>query len=98
VFLPRPGQGMNTVMSVSLFAHKPQRCPFGHSLARGMPQRVGWMPCLCAPALEAAGEGRGAGHLWVLCVACHEDNRESVFYEPPHDIRYREPGPWKPEG
>ena len=36
------------------------------------------------------------GHLWVLCVACHEDHRESMFYEPPHDIRHREPGPWRP--
>jgi hypothetical protein len=35
------------------------------------------------------------GHLWVLCGACHEGRRESVFYEPPHDIRHREPGAWR---
>ena len=82
-------------MSVPLFAHRPERCPFGHSLARGAPQSVGWKPCICAPAREAAEDGRGMGHLWVLCGACHGDKRESMFYEPPHDVRHREPGAWR---
>lgn len=55
-----------------LFDDRPVRCPFGHSLARGKPQRIGWKPCLCAPAREAADRGRGIGHLWVWCGACHE--------------------------
>ena len=46
----------------------------------------------CGPAREGAERGRGMGHLWVLCVACHEDKREAVFYEPPHDIRHRRAG------
>ena len=77
-------------MPVPLFDRRPERCPFGHSLERGMPQRVGWKPCLCTPAREAAEEGGGMGHLWVLCMACHEDHRESMFYEPPHDIRHEQ--------
>jgi hypothetical protein len=81
-------------MPVPLFEHRPERCPFGHSLAPGMPQLVGWKPCQCAPALEAAEEGRGMGHLWVKCMACGKDGRELVFYEPPHDIGHSAPGPW----
>ena len=80
-------------MPVPLFANRPARCPFGHSVALGMPQRVGWQPCLCAPAREAAGRGRGMGHLWVWCEACHGEGRDAVFYEPPHDIAFRDPGP-----
>ena len=83
-------------MSVRLFAHRPEQCPFGHSLARGEPQRVGWKPCQCVAAREWAAAGWGMGHLWVLCGACHADKREAVFYEPPHDIRHREPGAWRP--
>jgi hypothetical protein len=79
-------------MSVPLFEHRPARCPFGHSLARGKPQRVGWKPCICGPAREGAARGRGMGHLWVWCGACHEERRrETVFYEPPHDIAHLEP-------
>ena len=80
-------------MPVPLFANRPARCPFGHSVALGMPQRVGWQPCLCAPARESAGRGRGMGHLWVWCEACHGEGRDAVFYEPPHDVTYRDPGP-----
>jgi hypothetical protein len=74
-----------------LFAHRPQQCPFGHSLAPGSPQLVGWQPCICEAALEAAGEGRGMGHLLVVCGTCYAHCWESVFYEPPHDIRHRAP-------
>jgi len=36
------------------------------------------------------------GHLWILCGTCHKEQRETMFYEPPHDIKHREPGPWRP--
>ena len=36
------------------------------------------------------------GHLWVWCGACHEEGREATFFEPPHDITNREPGPGRP--
>ena len=49
---------------VSKFDHKPERCPFGHSLWPGMAE-VGWQPCICTAAREAAERGRGMGHLWV---------------------------------
>jgi len=43
------------------------RCLFGYSLALGMPQRVGCMPRICAPAREAAGPARpGASSSWGL--------------------------------
>jgi hypothetical protein len=72
------------LVSVSLFEHKPQYCPFGHRLWPGMGQ-VGWRPCICAPALEASERGRGMGHVWVSCNACHDASRRTTFYEPPHD-------------
>ena len=82
-------------MSASLFKHKPEQCPFGHSLARGRPQTVGWKPCICAPAREAAEDGRGMGHLLISCGSCHDELRSTTFYEPPHDIRHRQAGPWR---
>lgn len=39
----------------------------------------------CAPAREAAGRGLGMGHVTVICNTCHEELRESKFYEPAHD-------------
>jgi hypothetical protein len=45
---------------VSMFDHKPERCPFGHQLGPGMAQ-VGWQPCICTAAREAAERGRGMG-------------------------------------
>ena len=45
--------------------HKPEICPYGHSLAVGMPQEISWMPCICGPAHEAESEGRGMGHLML---------------------------------
>jgi hypothetical protein len=45
-------------VSASLFENNPERCPFGHQLWPGMAQ-VSWTPCICAPAREAAGRGRG---------------------------------------
>jgi hypothetical protein len=83
-------------MPVPLFASRPDRCPFGHSLTAGAPQRIGWKPCLCAAAREGAALGVGMGHLWIWCIACDDEGREAMFYEPPHDIAHREPGAWQP--
>jgi hypothetical protein len=49
--------------------------------------RVSWKPCICGPARERAEHGRGMGHVWVSCEACHEEFRDTTFYEPPHDIK-----------
>jgi len=76
-------------VSVSMFDHKPKRCPLGHSLWPGMAQ-VSWQPCLCAPARERAEWG----HLRVLCNACHDQLLQTTFYQPPHDIKHHQPGPW----
>ena len=77
-------------MPAPLFAHKPERCPFGHSLARVKPQEISWMPCICGPAQERAEHGRGMGHLTLWCGMCSDqDHRDTVFYEPPHDLGHR---------
>ena len=54
-------------MPALLFANKSGHCPYGHSLAPGMPQKISWMPCICAPAHEAESQGRGMGHLTLWC-------------------------------
>lgn len=54
---------------VSMFDHKPERCPFGHLLWPGMAQ-VGWQPCIWAAAREAAERGRRMVYLWVSCDTC----------------------------
>jgi hypothetical protein len=74
---------------VSKFDHKPEHCPFGHLLWPGKTQ-VSWQPCLCAPARERAE----LGHLRVLCNACHDQLLQTTFYQPPHDIKHHQPGPW----
>ena len=71
-----------------MFENKPQRCPFGHQLWPGK-CTVGWQPCVCAPAREAAERGRGMGHVRVTCNACHDQLRRTVFFEPPHDLGHR---------
>ena len=64
-------------MPVPLFANRPQRCPYGHSLTPGMPQKISWLPCICTPASEAAQHGRGMGHMTAWCGTCSaEDHRE----------------------
>src|SRR5216684_4390773 len=50
VKIARPG--MIIFVSVSMFDHKPERCPFGHLLWPGMAQ-VRWKPCICTAAREA---------------------------------------------
>jgi hypothetical protein len=57
------------------------------------PQTVGWKPCICTPAQEAAAEGRGTGHLLISCASCHDELRRTKFYEPPHDIMHHQAGP-----
>ena len=65
-------------MSASLFENKPEHCPFGHNLWPGKAQ-VSWKPCICAPAREAAGQGRGMGHAMITCNACHDQFRQTTF-------------------
>jgi len=72
-------------VSASLFANKPECCPFGHQLWPGKAQ-VSWKPCICAPAREAAEHGRGLGHTCVTCNSCHDQMRQTIFYEPPHQL------------
>jgi hypothetical protein len=79
--------GHDHPVSVSIFEHKPEHCPFGHQLWPGL-ARVSWQPCLCAAARERAELGRGMGHVWVSCETCHEHLRDTTFYEPPHDVRH----------
>ena len=74
-------------MPVSLFDHKPSACPYGHELSGGRYQ-VGWAPCICTPAKEAAGRRRGMGHVVVYCRACEDEGCRTVFYEPAHDVRH----------
>lgn len=38
---------------------------------------------------EAAERGRGFGHVRVMCNACHDRRRQTMFYEPPHDTGHR---------
>ena len=74
-------------MPVPLFVHQPEYCPYGHSLAPGIPQKVSWLPCVCEPAREAGSQGRGLGHMTLWCGTCSaEDHRDSRFYEPPHQV------------
>ena len=82
---------MIVFVPVSIFEHKPQFCPFGHRLWPGGAQ-VSWKPCICAAAREGAERGRGLGHVWVTCRACHDQLRQTTFYEPPHDIRHHQAG------
>jgi len=79
-------------MPAPLFAHKREHCPYGHSLAPGMPQKMSWMPCICDPAREAAEHGRGMGHVTLWRGACSaEDHRDTRFYEPPHEVGHNRP-------
>ena len=75
-------------MSACLFENKPESCPFGHQLWPGKAQ-VSWTPCICEPAREAAGHGRGMGHVQVACNSCHDQLRQTVFFEPPHDSAHQ---------
>ena len=82
-------------MPAPLFARKPERCPFGHSLARGKPQKISWMPCIYGPAQERARHGWGMGHVTLWCGVCSDqEHRDTVFYEPPHDLGLRPLNGW----
>lgn len=76
-------------MIVSMFDHKPEYCPFGHSLWPGK-ALVSWSPCLCAPAQERTGWG----HLKVACTTCHDQHWQTTFYQPPNDINHHQASPW----
>lgn len=87
----RRAPGHDRSVPVSIFENKPEFCPFGHRLWPGGAQ-VSWKPCICGPAREGAERGRGLGHVWVSCRACHDQHRQTAFYEPPHDIRHHQAG------
>ena len=70
----------------SLFENKPESCPFGHQLWPGKAQ-VSWTPGICAPAREAAR--RGMGYVRVARNSCHDQLRQTVFPDPPHDGGHR---------
>jgi hypothetical protein len=79
-------------MPALLFANKPGRRPYGHSLAPGMPQKISWLPCICEPAREAERQGRGMGHMTLWCETCSDqDHRDTRFYEPPHEVGHNRP-------
>jgi hypothetical protein len=73
-------------MPVPLFDNRPESCPFGHELGPGRVQ-IGFSPCVCAPAREAAERGGSLGHLRLHCLACADEGRSAVFYEPGHDTK-----------
>ena len=76
-----------------MFENKHECCPFGHQLWPGKAQ-VSWKPCPCEPAREAAGRGRGMGHVLVACNSCHDDLRQTVFFEPPHHSGHQPLAGW----
>jgi len=78
--------GYLRAVPVYLFDHKPSACPFGHELSGGRYQ-VGWTPCICQPAKEAAARKRGMGHAVLYCRACEDEGRGTVYYEPAHDVK-----------
>ena len=75
--LARPG--MIISVSVSMFDHEPERCPFGHSLWPGMTQ-VGWQPCLCTVARETAerAAAKGTSGCHVTPVTTSSGRRRST--------------------
>jgi hypothetical protein len=62
---------------------EPTAGALGGGLAVGL--LLSWKPCICVPAREAAERGRGMGHVMVTCNACHDQLRQTTFYEPAHD-------------
>jgi hypothetical protein len=66
------GHGMS--VGVPFFEHEPTVCPFGHELRLGWIQ-IGWRPCTCQAAREAAERGRGLGHGRLNCRACDLEGR-----------------------
>ena len=45
----------------------------------------------------ALRRGRGMGHVRVTCNRCHDQFRQTVFYEPPHDRGHRPLTGWVTE-
>ena len=83
----RGRRGHDHLVSVSMFDHRPRRCPYGHDVGPGK-AKVSWTPCGCDPALEANERGRGLGHITVTCGTCWDERRVTRFYEPPHDTSH----------
>ena len=83
----RGRRGHDHLVSVSMFDHRPRRCPYGHDVGPGK-AKVSWTPCGCDPALEANERGRGLGHITVTCGTCWDERRVTRFYEPPHDTQH----------
>jgi hypothetical protein len=55
------------------------------------------MPCLCGPAQERAEHGLGMGHVTLWCGMCSDqDHRDTMFYEPPHDLGHQPVTGWMP--
>ena len=42
-----------------------------------------------------AAEGQGMGHSLISCWSCHNKLRSTTSCETPHDITYRQAGPWQ---
>jgi hypothetical protein len=79
--------------AASLFENKPESCPSGHQLWPGKAQ-VSWTPCVCEPAREAAAAW---DNVRVACNSCHDQLRQTVFFEPPHDRGHRRLTVWVTE-
>ena len=68
---------------VPLFDDEPKHCPHGHDLAGN--QIAAWLPCTCSEVRKAQERRpRGNGHLYIRCLACEAEGRDTVFYQPPH--------------
>ena len=80
-------------MFAFLFENKPGSCTFGHELWPGKAQ-VSWTPCTREPAREDAARDRGMGHVCVACNSCHDQLRQTVFFEPAHDRGHRPLTSW----
>ena len=70
-------------MAAHVSENRPSYCRYGHRLGPGR-ILAGWMPCDCRRAIEAAGRGRGMGHIWRKCLGHGELGRETFLYDPPH--------------
>lgn len=46
---------------------------------------IGWMPCHCVPAEEAAERGRGLGHRYAVCRVCEGRGVTKWIFDPPHE-------------
>jgi hypothetical protein len=54
----------------------------------------GDLPEPAVAVFTTAAEGRSMSDLLISCGSCYDELRIMTFYEPPHDIRHRQAGPW----